>query len=592
MSRLHSFLALVVTVFALLGCERAPLPQLIEVSDMVPHEVEAGDRLEFSGAQFPMGKEANLTFRGSLYRPGESPTTNAVVNARGTVVSPSRIELPFSHELMGKFAEIGEDANHTTFIGEVDVAFASLAHGAPPLVATLKDVTLDVRPPENDEKAFAKHRDEGLDLLHFLGIELGSGEGIGLVVENVSPGSRADLAGVRKGDAIVSFDHVRVAAPSDVRAGSTREARIGVIHEGAGREESIRIYVDGFRDVVPRDVLAAALLLGTMMLTMLLFLAPSRGVMSRVEALTAWKVKNFAAAGEEGVGRGFSVRFLRRFTLHLERPIFVGLSAVISAFIASVAYGPGFSLDTVDVALLFSLYAATCSMIASTGRGGARVRFASAGKALLAHATLPAAIAAVVSLTGTLNLAHIVRAQGGLPWQTHAFRSPPLFAAFILVLMGQMFAIDREPERHEVARLARFPLLLLGCAMIVAVFLGGWMVPGYEHVDAPRTSIRLLGAVLFVAKSWALAGTLAAAHRFVPGFSTISVSRVSLKWLVPLSVVAFAAAIGWSRLHLARSLETSVAALLFAFTILVALRFVERVILAFRSADVRATPFI
>lgn len=583
---------LVVAVLTLLGCERAPLPQLIEVSDMVPHEVEAGDHLEFNGAQFPMSKEANLTFRGTLYRAGESPTTNAVVTAKGTVVSPSRIELPFTQELMGKFADIGEDANHTTFIGEVDVAFASLARGAPPLVATLKDVTLDVRPPENDEKAFAKHRDEGLELLHFLGIELGSGEGIGLAVENVAPGSRADLAGVRKGDAIVSFDHVRVAAPSDVRAGSLREARIGIVHEGATREESIRIFVDGFRDVVPRDVLAAALLLGTMMLTMLLFLAPSRGVMSRVEALTAWKVKHFATEGDGGGNGEFVARFMRRFSLHLERPIFVGLSAIVTAFVASIAYGPGFSLDTVDIALLFSVYAALCALIASAGVKGAKARFASMGRVLLAHATLPAAIATIVSLTGTLNLSHIVRAQGGLPWQAHAFRSPPLFVAFVLVLVGLMFAMDREPKRHEVADAARLPLLLLGSAMVVAVFLGGWMVPGHEHVDTPRTGIRLLGALLFVTKTWALAGTLAATHRFVPGFSSASVVRVSLKWLVPLSLVAFAAAIGWSRLHLARSFETSVAALLFALTVLVALRFVERVVLAFRSADVRATPFI
>ena len=597
-ARTFQLIVLVVAVLFGTACSPAPLPQLIEVSDMVPHEVESGDRLEFSGAQFPMGKQANVTFRGTLHHAGESPSTHAVVTTKGVVSAPTRIELPFNDELMSKFAGIGEDATHTTFVGEVEVAFASLARGAPPLVATLKDVTLDVRPPEPDAKAFLRHREEGEALLTYIGLHVTSGAGVGLLVDDVAPGSRADLAGVRKGDLITSFDHVRVASTSDIRVGSSRDARLGLLREGSSHEDSVRVFVDGFRDTVPRDVLAAALLLGTMMLTMLLFLAPSRGIMSRMEALTAWRVKHFAS-GTEG---SFVARFAARFRLHLERPIFVGFAALASALIGAMAFGSALSLETLDVALLFSLYAALTIVLTLLRASSFRQRASAAVRLLLAHMTLPLALAGVVSLTGTLDLSHIVRAQGGLPWQANAFRTPPLFLLFVVVLLGQVFAIDvertadrREDEgerSHELSRAARFPLLLLGSAMIVAVFLGGWMVPGYQHVDVWSIGVRLAAAAIFLVKTWSLAAALLAIQRFVPGFQEAAVVRVALKWLLPLSTVAFLASVGWSRLHLPHTLEGSVATGIFALSVLIGLRFVERVVLAFRSAEVNSAPFV
>jgi hypothetical protein len=52
----------------------------------------------------------------------------------------------------------------------------------------------------------------------WLGIQIGSGAGRGVLVAGVLPGSPADVAGLKSGDAIVRVDKTRVEAPADLQA--------------------------------------------------------------------------------------------------------------------------------------------------------------------------------------------------------------------------------------------------------------------------------------------------------------------------------------------------------------------------------------
>ena len=70
-----------------LGCQRETAPPLIQVLDVAPREVEVGDRLEVLGGAFPQGKTAHLVFRGTLFRPGEKPETDAVIATEGSAQS-------------------------------------------------------------------------------------------------------------------------------------------------------------------------------------------------------------------------------------------------------------------------------------------------------------------------------------------------------------------------------------------------------------------------------------------------------------------------------------------------------------------------
>src|SRR5215472_13989543 len=87
----RALLGLAVLTVLAAGCQKDVGPQLIDVLDLVPREVEAGDRLEILGAAFPQGKKAKVTFHGQLHRSGEKPGSADIV-AEGTASSGSQID--------------------------------------------------------------------------------------------------------------------------------------------------------------------------------------------------------------------------------------------------------------------------------------------------------------------------------------------------------------------------------------------------------------------------------------------------------------------------------------------------------------------
>src|SRR5262245_3878947 len=105
---------LALSLLALVGCQREVGPQLIQVLDVAPREVEVGDRLEIVGNGFPQGKTAKIAFRGKLFRPGEAPES-ATIDADGAVQSSTQIELVFTEGLKELFCGAGDKSTHTTF---------------------------------------------------------------------------------------------------------------------------------------------------------------------------------------------------------------------------------------------------------------------------------------------------------------------------------------------------------------------------------------------------------------------------------------------------------------------------------------------
>ena len=120
-------LALVALLAA--ACQRDVGPQLIEVLDLAPHEVEVGDRVEVIGASFPQGKKAHVTFRGELHRPGEKPAS-AEIATEGTASSGTQVELDLTESLEELFCGVGESGTHTTFEGDVEIAFRGRDRGS------------------------------------------------------------------------------------------------------------------------------------------------------------------------------------------------------------------------------------------------------------------------------------------------------------------------------------------------------------------------------------------------------------------------------------------------------------------------------
>src|SRR5262249_44361532 len=94
----------------------------------------------------------HLAFRGTLYRPGRRPIERAEITAQALVTSAQQIELAFTESLESLFCGAGEEASHTTFEGEVEVAFTAAYAGAPPIAGTLRKVVSGFRPADQERR--------------------------------------------------------------------------------------------------------------------------------------------------------------------------------------------------------------------------------------------------------------------------------------------------------------------------------------------------------------------------------------------------------------------------------------------------------
>ncbi len=202
----------------LVACQRETTPPLIQVLDLSPREVEEGDHLAIAGVGFPEGKTAHIAFRGDLVRPGAAPVQGVEVDVDAVVTSGTEIELPFDATLQKLFAGAGDRVAHTTFSGDLTVAFAASKPAAPPVAGTLHDMWLDVRPPMPHRAVAEAETAEGERTLAFLGIKarpspVAAG---GILVDSVEPRSRADTARLLAGDVVTEFDGVRVLSVRDL----------------------------------------------------------------------------------------------------------------------------------------------------------------------------------------------------------------------------------------------------------------------------------------------------------------------------------------------------------------------------------------
>src|SRR5262245_37316826 len=137
-------------VLAVLGCARRDGgPELLQVVDVQPRDVDVGDRIEVIGINLPTGegREALVEFRGELRRPGQAPLLEQHVQLDRAKVSGDKVTMVFTEGLQTAFYGRGDDAIHTTFVGDVTVTMSSGSADNAPVTGTVKGVTVDFRPP-------------------------------------------------------------------------------------------------------------------------------------------------------------------------------------------------------------------------------------------------------------------------------------------------------------------------------------------------------------------------------------------------------------------------------------------------------------
>ncbi|MDP9001851.1 MAG: NADH-quinone oxidoreductase subunit H, partial [Myxococcota bacterium] len=559
------------------SCATDATPQLVRVIEVTPREVELGERITVIGDGFPAGRAARVTFRGALYRPGERPVRGAEIGVPGTVVDPNRLEIPFDEATQALFAGAGDRAIHTTFEGDVEVAFAAAAPGAPPIAGTLARVQIDVRPSASASQT--DREQEGGRALAWIGMQT-TACASGLIVDTVRPGSRAYAAGIAAGDIVTSFDGVRVSSSADVLP-TQHEATIGVrnvrdlssaISRPQGRRiddnESIHVIsMDGFRRAAQAELLWPSLIVIASLAAAWIFGAPSRPRVAAAlqRAVSRMRIR-IAGTGHTAM----TARVPLRSCLTDARTLLRGLSdgagdaplprraqalvdALACALVAVIPVGQYVVAARLDVGLVF-LCAITALVVAAFVAqplpwNGLRA----AGRVAWQHVPASAAVASVVVMAGSLRLQEIERAEGGWPWEWLAFRSPAGLVACSMLLScsridvspheqtfaglsalmedGDSSATRSDGWIHAVSRAHR----LVVAGLVSALFLGGWLLPGISPVEqGSRTDLELAGITVFVAKTWFLVLLVAWSHWLLPRWRGRR-TRATLLWLAPLS---------------------------------------------------------
>lgn len=569
---------LVALLLIVVGCDE-PLVPLIEVTDLSPRELEAGERFELQGSGFPQGRTARVALEGRLFRSGGAPRGRVSVDAVGVVTAPDRIEIVVDEELATRLCGPPDRAAHATFRGDVEVSFASDDPGAPPLVGKLRGVTLDVTPAAPRARALAERAAEGARALAFLGITPGEPTDRGVPIVEVRPGSIAARAGVPSGGVLSAVDGLNVLSLADVAPASARSAEL-TIKDGE-EERTARVTLVGYSgELVPADYGPALGIVGLALVVLLLF--GLRGppwlvaLEARVAGLARESTPRALVAALFGTGAHAAVSAL--------------LSAVIAAF-ALMPYVVGRGLDA---PLLVALSASMLIWSRSREAGGAVASTRTAVQVATAAIAMAAAVALTLGHMGVIELAEIVRMQGGAPWQMTAIERPET-AVFGAVYGGAIVTVlrarvERRAGAPYAALLERVGVVLAS-AVGVAVFLGGWQLPG---IEIPRRGalLLLLPAALFVLKTWALTGLFFGVSRIASRLRCSDVPRVVVKALVPGLVAGGALAALSPRLLPSGVVETAfgvsfavVGALLFA-------RVASRVHALATKPEPRASPFL
>ncbi len=293
----------------LLGCAADDsAPELLNVIDVAPREVDVGDRIEVLGTMLPTGeaREAKVTFKGELRRAGQTPV-DAEITVEKAQVSTDKVSMIFTEGLESRFCGHGDEATHTTFHGDIEVSLPSVQGGLP-VKGTVRGVDINFRPPTPRRAVVEARTREGNRALKFMGISVAaeSPSAGGLLVADVTPSSPANRAAILPGDLIVSFAGVKVQSIGDMTpSGSERLPTIS-IKRGTEPPAERQISIEGFDIRPPSDLLGAGLVLAIAAAIILLFMAPTAGIITWVERRVSARMQSRIGPNRAGP-QGFLV---------------------------------------------------------------------------------------------------------------------------------------------------------------------------------------------------------------------------------------------------------------------------------------------
>ena len=546
-----------------LGCSAPNAgPGLLQLTELSAREVGRGDKLEITGAGFPEGRVARLTFRGDVFRPGRLAAHDIEVSISAHTSTPHLLEATIPDELVSAFCG-RDDGAHATFRGDVTAAFAPRKSGAPPVAGSIQGVVLDIEPSHETEDNRALAVKEGERFAAFLGVGI-SADGTGpLRIQKLEPQGRGAEVGLAAGDVLEELSGVRLSELSDfVPPPRARTARIGLHRGGVSDGAVMAVDVAEFKPGTLSDLTPALALVGSALLALLLALSPLGRFSTWLALAISSRSRSRGTKPHEhwlAVARGMSGALPDDAAAYFGVGIASSLLALSALAVPLVAR----ELD-LPILLLAAGSALTVAGFLSQLRSGGRLSPAAGLKralwVLLAQVPLTGALLVGVISAGSLRADDFASVQAGMPWRFLAFASPIHFMALLLgifALVPEATLASNASSSLPRPSAKRWPALpavewahlVLNGGLLSVVLLGGFAVPWLSDLDRVSSPGRMaIGAVLLVVKTFGIV-LVVAALRWALGRVSVeqcrgAVLRVGLPAAVALPIAAKLWAIG------------------------------------------------
>ncbi len=561
-------------------------------------------------------------------------------------MSTDKVSMIFTEGLEGRFCGHGDGAAHTTFSGDVTVTIPAAGGGAP-VTGTVKNVEISFRPPTPRRAVIEARAKEGHRALNFMGIVLAgdSPPAGGLMVDQITPNSPADRANLPRGATIVSFEGVKVESVGDMApSGSVRLPTIVVKRGDGGPLEEHQISLEGFDVRPPADLLGAGLVLAIAAAIIMLFMAPTAGIITWVERRVAGRMQSRIGPNRAGP-QGFLVwladgikSIMKEDIIPTESDdplfrlapylVFMGVSATFVV----MPFGQYLIAADLDIGILFVIAVTSLVTIGlMTGGWASNNKWSLLGgirsAAQIISYEIPGAVAVVclVMMTGSLRMQDIIGAQGGpggsifttggWPYYWYLFKNPITFALFFLYFTTALAEGNRAPfdlpeaESELVAGYSteysgmRYLFFFFGewanvfvmSGIASALFLGGWQIPGISPAQQEaHFGLQVLGAVVFLIKSWVLIFVVVWIRWTLPRIRIDQMMNLCWKWFVPLSFGAFLLTALWMVVPISSTIQLVISLTTFGVWAYLMVHFVRRVAFNVREsrAPVHLNPFL
>ena len=252
--------------------------------------------------------------------------------------------------------------------------------------------------------------------------------------------------------------------------------------------------------------------------------------------------------------------------------ILAPLMTLVLAFAAwaVVPIAPGWVISDLNVGILYlfaisslGVYGIIMGGWASNSKYPFLGSLRSAAQMVSYEVSIGFVIITVLLLVGSMNLTAIVGNQAGGIWEWHAFAWPTvfiMFPMFVIFFISALAETNRPPfdlpeaESELVAgyqveysstpyllfMIGEYLNIVLMCAMISILFLGGWHLPWgpIESLPLPGWAISIAGFLVLYAKIWFVFFLFAMVKAIVPRYRYDQLMRLGWKIFLPTSLVA------------------------------------------------------